>query len=55
VVILTTSRNEEDISAAYSQYASCYIVKPVELDQYVAMVKVIERFWLEMVMLPTRH
>ncbi|KPJ55468.1 MAG: response regulator [Planctomycetes bacterium DG_58] len=52
VVILTTSRAEEDISRTYDLHANCYVTKPVELDQFIKVVKTIENFWLELVKLP---
>jgi CheY-like chemotaxis protein len=52
VVILTTSQAEEDIVKAYNLNANCYISKPVDLDQFVKVVKSIEDFWLEIVRLP---
>lgn len=52
VVILTTSQAEEDIIKAYNLNANCYISKPVDLDQFVKVVKSIENFWLEIVKLP---
>jgi chemotaxis family two-component system response regulator Rcp1 len=52
VVILTTSRAEEDIMDTYDQHANCYIIKPVDFDQFVNVVKTIEDFWLTIVRLP---
>lgn len=52
VVILTTSQAEQDISESYNQHANCYIVKPVELDQFINVVRTIEGFWLQIVKLP---
>lgn len=54
VVILTTSKGEKDILASYNNYANCYITKPVELEQFVTVVKSIENFWLTIVKLPTK-
>jgi chemotaxis family two-component system response regulator Rcp1 len=53
VVILTTSQSEEDIIRAYNLAANCYVTKPVDLDQFVKVVKSIEGFWLTIVQLPT--
>ena len=53
VVILTTSQAEEDILRAYHLNANCYISKPVDLDQFIKVVKTIEDFWLTIVKLPT--
>ncbi|MBN1455075.1 MAG: response regulator [Methanomicrobia archaeon] len=52
VVILTTSRAEEDIMGTYDQHANCYITKPVDFDQFLNVVKTIEDFWLTIVRLP---
>jgi two-component system, chemotaxis family, response regulator Rcp1 len=53
VVVLTTSRAEEDILRAYNLHANCYISKPVDFTQFMHVVKSIESFWLEIVKLPT--
>lgn len=53
VVILTTSQAQEDIHRAYHLNANCYISKPVDLDQFMRIVKTIEDFWLTIVKLPT--
>jgi two-component system, chemotaxis family, response regulator Rcp1 len=52
VVILTTSQAEKDIVKSYDLHANAYITKPVDLDQFIAVVKAIEGFWLEIVKLP---
>jgi chemotaxis family two-component system response regulator Rcp1 len=52
VVILTTSQAEQDIAESYNQHANCYIVKPVELEQFINVVRTIEGFWLQIVKLP---
>jgi chemotaxis family two-component system response regulator Rcp1 len=52
VVVLTTSQAEQDIVKSYDLYANAYITKPVELDQFISVVKAIEGFWLEIVRLP---
>ena len=54
VVVLTSSSAETDIAKSYSLKANCYIIKPVDLDQFVSVVKSIEDFWLTVVRLPTR-
>ena len=54
VVILTVSQAEQDIVKSYNLHANCYITKPVDLDQFLEMVKSIENFWLTVVMLPPR-
>jgi CheY-like chemotaxis protein len=52
VVILTTSEAEEDILRTYDLHANCYISKPVDLDQFMKVVRSIEEFWLTIVKLP---
>jgi len=52
VVILTTSKADEDILKSYDLYANCYITKPVDLEQFLKVVKSIESFWLTIVSLP---
>jgi chemotaxis family two-component system response regulator Rcp1 len=54
VVVLTSSSAEADIAKSYSLKANCYIIKPVDLDQFVAVVRSIEDFWLSVVRLPVR-
>jgi chemotaxis family two-component system response regulator Rcp1 len=53
VVILTTSEAEEDILRSYQLHANCYIVKPVDLNQFLKVVKTIDNFWLAIVKLPS--
>jgi chemotaxis family two-component system response regulator Rcp1 len=52
VVILTSSEAERDIAQAYDLHANCYITKPVDLDQFITVVKSIEDFWFTIVKLP---
>ena len=54
VVILTTSSAEQDILQMYDLHANCYITKPVNLDQFSAIVRAIEDFWFVMVQLPSK-
>jgi chemotaxis family two-component system response regulator Rcp1 len=53
VVVLTTSSSEEDILKIYDLHANCYITKPVDLEQFMGVVKSIEDFWVSVVKLPT--
>jgi chemotaxis family two-component system response regulator Rcp1 len=53
VVILTTSKAEQDILKSYNLHANCYITKPVDLDQFIIVVKSIEEFWFTIVKLPS--
>jgi chemotaxis family two-component system response regulator Rcp1 len=52
VIILTTSAAEQDILNTYSNHANCYIMKPVDLGQFITVVRSIEDFWLSIVRLP---
>jgi len=54
IVVLTTSQAAEDIANAYHLAANCYVTKPVDLPQFLIVVKAIEDFWLTLVKLPTR-
>jgi two-component system, chemotaxis family, response regulator Rcp1 len=53
VVVLTSSQAEQDILRAYDLHANCYVSKPVDLDQFITVVKSIENFWFTIVKLPT--
>lgn len=55
VVVLSTSKNEIDILKAYGLYANCYIVKPVDFDQFAELVRGIASFWFTIVKLPGGH
>ena len=52
VVVLTTSKAEEDILSSYKLHANCYVTKPVGLDQFIEVIKTLENFWLTVVKLP---
>jgi CheY-like chemotaxis protein len=52
VVVLTTSQDEQDVFKSYNLHANCYVTKPVDLEQFMTVVKSIEDFWLGIVMLP---
>jgi CheY-like chemotaxis protein len=52
VVILTTSEAEQDILKTYDLHANCYLTKPVDLEQFISIVKSVEDFWLTIVQLP---
>lgn len=52
VVVLTTSKAEEDVVRSYELHANCYVTKPVDLDKFIAVVQSIDRFWLTVVTLP---
>ena len=52
VVVLTTSKDDEDLREAYDNYANCYIRKPRDLEGFLEVVKKVEDFWLSLVELP---
>ena len=54
VVILTTSRAEEDVIKTYNLHANCYITKPIDLNQFLHVVRSIENFWMSIVVLPPK-
>lgn len=55
IVILTTSKAEEDIVKTYNLHANCYITKPVDLNQFFSVVRSIEDFWMTIVKLPPHN
>ncbi|MBS2001786.1 MAG: response regulator [Cyanobacteria bacterium SZAS LIN-5] len=55
VVILTTSQSEEDIAKSYRLQASCYVTKPIELQQFVKTIRSFDSFWLQSVRYPQNH
>lgn len=54
VVILTVSKDEEDILKAYDLHCNCYITKPIDFGQFMKITRMIEEFWLEIVKLPPK-
>lgn len=54
VVVLTTSKDESDVMAAYGRNANCYLAKPVDLENFIEMVRSIDSFWLNIVTLPSK-
>lgn len=54
VVVLTTSTNESDIRECYRNHANGYVNKPVDLEEFMAMARVIENYWFSVVTLPVR-
>jgi len=52
IVVITTSNAEQDIVKSYDLHANCYVTKPVDLGQFLEVVKSIEDFWLSIVRLP---
>ena len=54
IVIMTISQAEEDILKSYNLHANCYITKPIDLNQFIKVVKSIEDFWFSIVKLPPK-
>lgn len=52
VVVMTTSDDEPDIMAAHNHHVNCYVTKPVDLNQFIGVVRSIENFWLTVVKFP---
>ena len=52
VVVLTTSKADEDVLRSYELHANCYVTKPVDLEKFIVVVQSIDRFWLTVVTLP---
>ncbi len=52
VIVLTTSEADADILATYGSHANCYITKPVDMDRFIDIVKLLEEFWFSIVKLP---
>ena len=52
VVVLTTSKAEEDVVKAYGLHANCYVIKPVDFDVFADVVRSIQQFWFSVVTLP---
>ncbi|MET7981878.1 MULTISPECIES: response regulator [unclassified Streptomyces] len=55
VVVLTTSAAEEDILRSYKLHANAYVTKPVDLDQFIAAVRQIDDFFVQVVRLPRQY
>jgi CheY-like chemotaxis protein len=55
VVVMTMSQSDEDILKVYSLHANCFVTKPIDLDQFIKVVKSIEDFWLTIVKLPSKN
>lgn len=55
VVVLTTSEADNDILVTYGAHANCYITKPVDMDRFVEIVKLLEEFWFTIVKLPSHE
>src|SRR6202012_62700 len=54
IVILTVSPSEQDVLNSYNMHVNAYILKPLDLDQFVKVISTIEDFWFTIVKLPGR-
>jgi CheY-like chemotaxis protein len=52
IIVLTTSESEQDIKNTYEHYANAYITKPIDMDEFIKVIKSIEEYWLRTVELP---
>jgi chemotaxis family two-component system response regulator Rcp1 len=55
VIVLTTSRSEKDVTLSYELHANCFIVKPIDFSQFMAIVESIIAFWRTVVTLPRNY
>lgn len=54
VIVMTISKEQEDVLKSYNLHANAYVVKPIELNQFIATIRSIEDFWFTIVKLPTQ-
>jgi len=52
VIILSTSKNELDVEKCYELHVNCYVSKPVELDNFLEVIRIIEKYWMQSAKLP---
>ncbi len=55
VIVLTTSKADEDIIKSYNLHANAYITKPVDLNRFVEIIHTLEEFWFTIVKLPPKE
>lgn len=55
VVIMTSSKAEKDVVESYRLHANCYIVKPIDLEQFGEVVRSVDHFWFSVVTLPPKN
>jgi CheY-like chemotaxis protein len=55
VVVLTTSKADEDVIRSYDLHANCYISKPIDFERLIQVVRAIESFWISVVKLPPKE
>jgi two-component system, chemotaxis family, response regulator Rcp1 len=54
VIVLTTSAADEDVCITYDSYANCYVTKPVDIDEFIRVLRSMGEFWLRFVKFPHR-
>ncbi len=54
VVVLTTSRREEDILRSYELGCNSFITKPMDINQFMQVIQALERYWFQIVVLPAK-
>lgn len=54
VIVMTISRDDEDVLKSYHLHANAYIIKPIEINQFIDAIKSVENFWLTIVKLPPK-
>jgi two-component system, chemotaxis family, response regulator Rcp1 len=54
IIVLTTSNAPDDIQRAYELHANCYITKPVELDEFMAVLRTLQEFWFSVARIPRK-
>jgi chemotaxis family two-component system response regulator Rcp1 len=55
VIMLTTSSSDLDVQESYANHANCYVIKPVDLNKFMDVVRSIEDYWVSIVKLPNKH
>lgn len=53
IIVLTTSRSDDDITKCYDLHANAYVAKPLDMDEFVRVLSAIRAFWFESAILPT--
>ena len=54
VIVLTTSAADEDVCTTYDHHVNCYVTKPVDIDEFIRVLRSMEEFWLKFVKFPRR-
>ena len=55
IIVLSNSDSATDVEKSYKYRANCYLVKPINMPDFIDLVKTIEKFWLNDVTLPKKH